>query len=103
MTTYQIMYWQDIPSQIKVRDENGIVKKMLPPRFQEAIDSAAVAAGKTETDAYLDGWQWGEKQERSGSAEAVAEAVLAEMDAAFPKGRLRELILAHARKSTQSL
>jgi hypothetical protein len=96
------MYWQDIPSQIKARDKNGIVKKMLPPRFQEAIDSAAVAAGKTETDAYLDGWQWGKKQERPGSAETVAAAVLAELDAAYSKGRLRELILAHTRKSSRS-
>ena len=51
VATYQVMYWQNIPSQIKVRDENGTVKKMLPARFQEAIDSAAVAAGRTETDA----------------------------------------------------
>ena len=93
------MYWQDIPSQIKARDEKGTVKKMLPARFQEAIDSAAVAAGKTETDAYLNGWQWGKKQERSGTAEAVVEAVLAELDTVYSKSRLQELILAHARKS----
>ena len=68
VATYQIMYWQDIPSQIKARDENGIVKKMLPSRFQEAIDSAAVAAGKAEADAYLDGWQWGGKQHRPGDS-----------------------------------
>ena len=99
MATYQVMYWQDIPCQIKAWDENDTVKKMLPARFQEAIDSAAVAAGKTETDAYLDGWQWGKKQERPGTAEAVVEAVLAELDAAYPKGKLQELIMAHARKS----
>ena len=99
MATYQIMYWQDIPSQIKATDENGTVKKMLPARFQEAIDSAAVAAGKTETDAYLDGWQWGKKQERPGTAQTVVEAVVTELDASFSKERLHELILAHARKS----
>jgi len=97
MAKYQIMYWHNIPSQIKARDKEGMVKKMLPDRFRQAIDSAAMAQGKTESDAYLSGWTWGPKEKREGSAEVVAQALVGELDQAFPKSRLRELILAHAR------
>ncbi|HMR63421.1 MAG TPA: virulence factor [Anaerolineae bacterium] len=98
MAKYQIMSWHDIPSQLKATDENGTVKRMLPDRFQQAIDSAAIAAGKSDSEAYLDGWQWSRRQERPGSAEAVVEALLAELDAAYPKERLRQMILNHAQK-----
>jgi hypothetical protein len=101
MAKYQIMYWQDIPAQVKVQDGRQRAKKLLPQRFQEAIDSAAIAAGKTDSDAYMSGWRWGPKEERSGPAEQVAEALFTELDEAYPKNRLRELILAHARKSNQ--
>ena len=98
MATYQIMYWHDIPRQIKAKDQTGTVKRGLPPRFQKAIDSAALAARKTDHDAYLNGWKWGPKEERSGRAVDVAEALLAELDEAYPKDRLREMIMAHVRK-----
>ncbi len=102
MAKYQIMYWQDIPAQIKAQDKSGRVKKMLPPRFQKAIDSAAMGAGKTDSKAYMDGWQWGPKEQREGSANDVAEALATELDEAFPQERLREIILAHARKGKQA-
>ncbi len=99
MVTYQIMYWQNIPAQVKVQDGRQRAKKMLPKRFQKAIYSAAIAAGKTDSDAYMTGWQWGPKEERSGTVPEVAKALVAELDAAYPKSRLRELIMTHARKS----
>ena len=102
MAIFQIMYWHDIPSQIKVVDDQNTVKKMLPNRFQQAIDSAAMAAGKTDSNIYLTGWAWGPKTERSGTAEAVAEFLAIELDEAFPKAKLREIILKHARKPVSS-
>lgn len=84
MTTYQIMYWHDIPVQVRAggrRDRAGIE---LPARFQEAVDSAAMAARLTGTDGYLAGFIWGEPQERDGTPQAVAAAVAAELEAAYP-------------------
>ncbi len=98
MATYQIMYWQDIPRQVKVKDGAGTVKRFLPDRFQQAINSAAIATSKVDPDAYMNGWQWGPKEERSGSAEEVAEALVAELDAAYPQEHLRALIMTHIRK-----
>ncbi len=42
MPIYQIMYWNDIPAQIKVQSGRQRAKKILPQRFQEAI--AAIAS-----------------------------------------------------------
>jgi hypothetical protein len=49
----------------------------------EAVDEAAMRAGLTGSEAYTDGFQWGEQQERDGSAEVVARAVAAELAAEF--------------------
>ena len=98
MATYQIMYWQDIPRQVKAKDQTGTVKRFLPDRFQKAINSAAIGASKNDPDAYMNGWKWGPREERPGPANAVAEALVAELDAAFPQERLRALIKTHVRK-----
>ena len=80
MATYQIMYWHDIPVQVRARDAGGRVSAQLPPRFQEAIDQAAMAAGLIGSDDYTAAFRWGETQERDGTAKEVAAAVVAELD-----------------------
>ena len=42
-----------------------------------------MAAGLTGTDEYLDGFRWGETQEREGSNEEVAAAVVSELETAY--------------------
>ena len=82
MTHYQVLYWQDIPSQVKAWDDFDEVKIELSPRFVARIDAAATAQGLTGTDAYLGEWRWGETVERHGTAADVAEAVRRELEAA---------------------
>jgi hypothetical protein len=81
MATYKILYWQEIPSQIKAEDDMDDVTVQLPDRFQERIDLMAARRGLQEADAYLAQWKWSEEEDREGSAEAVAEAVRAELEA----------------------
>jgi Virulence factor len=88
MATYQVMFWKHIPAQVKAWDERGEVKRLLPDRFQAAIDAFAMKDGSTEMDAYLEGWRWADPQERSGGAEEVASAVVEELDAANPRTKL---------------
>ena len=83
MAFYQILSWQDIPSQIKVWDDFDEIKIQLPPRFSERIDRAAQAQKLTDTDAYLDQWRWSEEQEQAGTAAEVAEAVKKELEESF--------------------
>jgi hypothetical protein len=96
MARYRIMYWKEIPAQVVVTDESGAKEKaMLPDRFSEAIDAAAMAEGSTDSAAYLDGWAWGAEEERSGNAREVLDAIVAELDEAYPQQRLVELIRSH--------
>jgi hypothetical protein len=88
MSKYQVMSWKHIPSQVKAWDEATEVKRMLPDRFQVAIDAYAMKDGSTDMDAYLEGWSWGAVQERDGTPEDVLNAVIAELDAANPRARL---------------
>ncbi len=82
------MFWKHIPSQVKAWEADAQVKRMMPDRFQVAIDAYAMKDGSTEMDAYLDGWRWGPVESRDGPPEEVLAAVVAELDAANPRDRL---------------
>lgn len=88
MASYQVMFWKHIPSQVKAWDAGGEVKRMMPDRFQVAIDAYAMKEGATEMDAYLEGWRWGPVEEREGPAHEVLEAIVGELDAANPRSVL---------------
>lgn len=60
------------------------MSRLLPERFQEAVDQAAMAAGLLGSDEYSNLFVWGESQARPGSAAEVAEAVAAELAAEHP-------------------
>ena len=54
----------------------------MPRRFQERIDlMAATARTCRKPTSYLAQWKWSEEEEREGSAEEVAAAVKAELEA----------------------
>ena len=80
MAKYQVLYWHEIPLQVRARDKNSRYSQPLPDRFQEAIDKAAMVAGVTNSESYTDGFQWSRAEERAGAAEEVAKAVAAELD-----------------------
>jgi hypothetical protein len=85
MAFYQILYWQDIPSQIKAWDDFDEVKIELASRFMNKIDQKSIALGLTGTDDYLNQWQWSERDQRPGTARQVAEAVKKELEGNFSK------------------
>lgn len=88
MAKFQVMYWKHIPSQVKVWDGDGEVKRMLPDYFQAAIDAYAMKDGSTDMDAYLDGWHWGPVEERDGAPEELLSTLVQELTAAHPRVRL---------------
>ncbi len=91
MTTVQIYYWKDIPYGVRARDEKGRVTKQLPIAFSATVDAAAMAEGQTETKQYQAGFVWGPSEERPGTAEEVAQAVVDEIVAAYSRQRLAKL------------
>ena len=81
MAVYKVLYWQEIPTQIKAEDEVEDVTVMLDGRFMEQVDLLAAKRGLQGADDYLAQWKWSEEEERAGSAREVAEALKAELEA----------------------
>ncbi len=92
MTAFQVVYWRDIPAQVRVR--SGRVRQSAPlsDRFQEAIDAAAMQSGATQSDAYIAEWRTSEPVERDGDPETIAAAIAAELESAFSQARLTALV-----------
>jgi hypothetical protein len=87
-----IVYWRDIPSQVIARSGRANEKRMLPDRFQEAIDMAAMRDGASGSDAYLADWRRTDAVPCGEDLAAEAERAAAELDANFGKDRLKALI-----------
>ena len=81
MATYKVLFWQEVPSQIKAEDDADDVTLQLPDRFQERIDRLAAERGLGGSDDYLAQWRWSEEERREGSAQDVAEAICRELEA----------------------
>lgn len=74
-STLTVIWWRDIPAQVIAKDRRRASKVVLHPRFQVAIDKAAVKAGRREMDAYIAEWRkvqrpCGDDLEREAQAEA---------------------------------
>ena len=82
MATFTILYWQEVPSQIKAEDDLDDVTLRLDGRFMERIDQLAAQRGLQGADDYLAQWRWSDPQEREGTATEVAHAVKRELEGA---------------------
>jgi 5-methyltetrahydrofolate--homocysteine methyltransferase len=76
---FQVLFWQDIPSEVKAWDDFDEVKLSLPEKFALRIDAAAQKQGLISQDAYAAHLRWSETVERAGSPHEVAAAVLREL------------------------
>ena len=83
MARYQILYWRDIPAQVRVETDHDEVTLELDPRAQQRIDAVAMQLGLQGTDEYLDHWKWSDPQERAGTAQEVAESLKGELEKQF--------------------
>jgi hypothetical protein len=100
MSRYELMsvkktliYWRDIPSQVIVQRGHKREKALLSARFQEAIDRAAMRAGKGSSDAYMS--EWDRKASRIESDDDLADLAAAEvarLEAEFSDEQLSLLI-----------
>jgi hypothetical protein len=85
---YRILSWRGIPAQVKVLREAGRpVSVQLDEWFVQEIDRVAMREGLAGSDDYLAQWEWSEDLERPGSAEEVAAAVAAELEAEWEPRR----------------
>lgn len=92
MATYQVTYWQEIPSQVDAKESGSKAhKQMLSQRFQELIDIIATKRKLDSSDDYISQWTKGPKTERPGTPQEVASAVAAEFEAQYEQIRATAL------------
>lgn len=88
------IYWRDIPAQVVGRVGRVNHKRELAPRFIEAIDRAALRAGKGSSDLYLAEWRR-ESEEVDGAAiEEQVDARVRELESRFSDDYLEAVVKA---------
>ena len=88
------VFWRDIPSQVMARKGRDTRKILLSERFQEAIDRAAMRAGKGSSDAYMSEWRRETISCDDADLEAAVQARAQELEAVFSQEDLLALIRA---------
>ena len=83
--------WRDIPAQVTAKAGRETAKRVLHPRFQVAIDKAAMKAGRRTASEYIEDWRRETRPcDDDLEAEVVAEA--ARVEAEYTKERLAALV-----------
>ena len=97
--TLTVIWWRDIPAQVVAKDGRRASKVVLHPRFQVAIDKAAVKAGRRAMDDYIAEWR---KTQRACGDDLESEAndEAARLEAAYGKTELASLVAAGGAATT---
>ena len=94
MSSLIIISWRDIPAQVIVKRGREAAKVQLSQRFQEAVDRAAMRAGKGSSDAYLADWKRSEPRPCGEDLQAEAAAEASRLEAKYTDDDLERLIRA---------
>jgi hypothetical protein len=94
MASLTIIGWRDIPAQVVGKRGRETAKAQLSPRFQEAVDRAAMRAGKGSSDAYLADWKRGDPRPCGDDIHAEVAAEAARLEARYTDEDLERLVRA---------
>ena len=89
-----VISWRDVPSQVVVKQGRDTVRVQLSARFQEAVDRAAMRAGKGKSDAYIADWKRSEPRDCGDDLKAEAIAEIGRIEARYSDADLERLIRA---------
>jgi Virulence factor len=98
-----VISWRDIPAQVVVKKGRETGKVQLSHRFQEAVDRAAMRAGKSGSADYLADWQRSAPRACSDDMQAEADAEAAKIEAQYSDEDLLRLIRAHGVDETKAV
>ncbi len=90
-TSTQIIFWRDIPAQVKARSGRTRLAKPLSDRFQQAIDEAAMRSGMSGTDEYLQEWRTADALDQDGEPEAIIDRLVTQLETEYTPERLKKL------------
>jgi hypothetical protein len=89
-----VICWRDVPAQVVARRGREVAKAQLSQRFQEAVDRAAMRAGRGSSDAYLEDWRRSAPRPCGDDLQAEVAAEAARIEARFSDDDLEALIRA---------
>ena len=92
MAQLSVISWRAIPAQVIVKRGRETAKVQLSARFQEAIDRAAMRAGKGSSSAYLADWERSEPRACGEDLESEARAEATRLEALYSDTELEALI-----------
>ncbi len=87
-----IISWRDIPAQVIGRKGRDTTKVQLSARFQEAVDRAAMRAGRGSSDAYLADWKRSPPRPCGEDVAAEVAAEAARIEARYTDEYLERLV-----------
>lgn len=100
MAELVVLYWRDIPSQVVASaGRRNQAKVLLPDRFQQAIDRAAMRGKAADTDSYLADWRRAPPCPCDDDLATAAAAEAARLDSAYDPARLATLVAAGGRET----
>ena len=92
----QIIYWRDIPTQVRGKKGRKRSSLMLPDRFQKTVNRAAFRAKAINGEAYMEGFRngpWTAATDEGLGMDGVLQAKAAEIDTEFTDQQLNSLAL----------
>ena len=97
-----LISWREIPSQVIVQRGRKREKAMLSQRFQEAIDRAAMRAGKGSSDAYIAEWRRDRTTLETGDELGdIARREVTRLESEFTDERLAQLVRDHGQQQPE--
>ena len=91
-STITILFWRDIPAQVVVKSGRAAARRLLSPRFAEAIDMAAMRSDAKDSEAYLAEWRRSDPRPCGSAIESEADQAASAIEAAYDDHRLSALV-----------
>lgn len=86
-----VIYWRDIPAQVRAQAGRDRVSTPLPDRFMVAVNGAATRANKTKTDEYIA--EWREETRPCGeNLQEEADLEVRRIEEAYPPDLVRSYV-----------
>lgn len=92
MADYQIMWFDQVPYGVRAYEDKKRVSKQLPMKFMKVIGVLCMVTGRTSQKDFQNGFVWGPRLNREGTADQVAQQVHDELIASYPPSRLVAIV-----------
>ena len=102
MPKLKIIYWNDIPGQVVIRDGRYSTRMRLAPRFMKAIASASHRLKKQRKDVLFDPWR-NVDQPFNGDIREQAKILVHALEEEYSESVLDQLIRAGGKSASPML